>query len=287
MKGNPMRVKELFAFMHERHQIFMNRTVLKKPAPWTKDPILQKYRFCNVYRELDAVTMWIAKNWRKPNQDDPNLWFAMVIARLLNNPGSLGFLGYPETWNAPKFLHKLATYKRSGHTVFNGAYIVSTNGVAMDKLDYLAQRVLTPLWKKRIEIAPRLTDTCRTFHRRLMEYDGLGSFLAAQVVADVKWVMPLRKSKDFWTFAAPGPGSKRGMNRVTSIGQTHIGHLCLFGTWEDALVALHQEINPLITKYKMPRLSAQDLQNCLCEFDKYERARLGEGRPKQRFDGGK
>ena len=28
---------------------------------------------------------------------------------------------------------------------------------------------------------------------------------------------------------------------------------------------------------------AQDIQNCLCEWDKYERARLGEGRPKQLF----
>jgi hypothetical protein len=33
-------------------------------------------------------------------------------------------------------------------------------------------------------------------------------------------------------------------------------------------------------KYGKP-MHAQDLQNCLCEFDKYERARLGEGTPKQ------
>jgi hypothetical protein len=33
---------------------------------------------------------------------------------------------------------------------------------------------------------------------------------------------------------------------------------------------------------KLPEpLHAQDLQNCLCEFDKYERARLGQGVPKQ------
>ena len=30
-------------------------------------------------------------------------------------------------------------------------------------------------------------------------------------------------------------------------------------------------------------LHAADLQNCLCEFDKMERVRLGEGKPKRRF----
>ncbi len=29
-------------------------------------------------------------------------------------------------------------------------------------------------------------------------------------------------------------------------------------------------------------LHAQDLQNCLCEFDKWMRVRLGEGKPKRR-----
>lgn len=33
------------------------------------------------------------------------------------------------------------------------------------------------------------------------------------------------------------------------------------------------------------KLCAQDIQNCLCEFDKYERVRLGEGAPKQRYPG--
>ena len=31
-------------------------------------------------------------------------------------------------------------------------------------------------------------------------------------------------------------------------------------------------------------LRAQDLQNCLCEFDKWMRVRLGEGKPKRRFN---
>ena len=35
----------------------------------------------------------------------------------------------------------------------------------------------------------------------------------------------------------------------------------------------------------MPMIHAQDLQNCLCEFDKYERVRLNEGRPRSNYPG--
>jgi hypothetical protein len=30
-------------------------------------------------------------------------------------------------------------------------------------------------------------------------------------------------------------------------------------------------------------LTLMDIQNCLCEFDKYERVRLGEGRPRSYY----
>ena len=33
----------------------------------------------------------------------------------------------------------------------------------------------------------------------------------------------------------------------------------------------------------MPELELHDIQFQLCEFDKYERVRLGEGRPKARY----
>jgi hypothetical protein len=55
--------------------------------------------------------------------------------------------------------------------------------------------------------------------------------------------------------------------------------------WREDLATLRSEVNPLLRKVNMEPLHAQDLQNCLCEFDKYERVRLGEGRPKQRYEG--
>src|SRR5215813_2551463 len=91
-------VQRLFAFAQERYNIFLRRNAGEKP-PWTKDPVLRDYRFCNVYREDDRVTIWIRENWREPHADDPDLWFAMAVARLVNWPDSLAALGYPVPWD--------------------------------------------------------------------------------------------------------------------------------------------------------------------------------------------
>ena len=69
-------IERLFAFAHERYMIYVRKQEGKKP-PWTEDPILRDFRFCNIYREDDKVTVWIRENWRNPHTDDQELWFAM------------------------------------------------------------------------------------------------------------------------------------------------------------------------------------------------------------------
>ena len=277
-----MKVKELFAFIHERHSIYERRK-RGDAKPWTSDSILRAYRFCNVYRELDKVTTWIRENWREPNAADPDLWFAMVVARLLNLPASMEELNYPVPFDRAQFKRTLRRRKERGDTVFSGAYMIHADAEeGWLKTDYLAERVLAPLWKDRADVRPRKTDTLAQFHARLMTYRDMGSFMAAQVVADTKFHGVLAKATDWWTWAAPGPGSTRGMNRITGRD--------IKTRWEDdywwgTLNELGVKINVLAHTAGMPRISAQDLQNCLCEWDKYERARLGEGRPKQRYAG--
>ena len=50
--------KQMEAFAIERHKIYLRRSA-GQPFPWTDDPILQKYKFNNIYRELDKTTIWI------------------------------------------------------------------------------------------------------------------------------------------------------------------------------------------------------------------------------------
>jgi len=134
--------------------------------------------------------------------------------------------------------------------------------------------VLTPLWHDRKMLRPKPHVTLEIYHALLMHYDGLGSFIAAQVIGDLKYISgPLRDTDDWNAFAASGPGSKRGLNRVLGRAPDTPWREM---DWRMVLEELADKAS--IKKFK---LHNQDLQNCLCEFDKYERARLGEGTPKQ------
>jgi hypothetical protein len=280
-----MRVKELFAWIKERHSIKLKKEA-GKPKPWTKDPILQSFRFCNVHREDDKVTRWIAQNWRDTprNITVPHLWFAMAVARLINLPESLEELGFPVPWRPERFIKVLHARRARGEKMINAAYVISTNGRAMDKVEYLASEVLTPLWANRAKIMPRQGDTLEGFAERLQTQNGFAGFMTGQVVADTKFTGELRKASDWWTWAVSGPGSRRGLNRVVNENGNAEG-TWKESVWWDTLHHLQAKIDPLTAKAGIPRISAQDLQNCLCEFDKYERMRLGESEPKQKYPG--
>jgi len=40
---------EYWKFATERQSVFYRRNILKQYEPWTKDPILQEYKFTNAY----------------------------------------------------------------------------------------------------------------------------------------------------------------------------------------------------------------------------------------------
>lgn len=275
-----MRTAELFKFIRERHAIWERRKE-GLPKPWTKDPILRSYRFCNVYRDLDKETIWFAKNWGLPHQNCPDLWFASLVFRFINLGESAAAVGFPVPWKPEVFVKQLKKRQAAGLKTFSSAYMISTHGVREGKVTYLAKS-LSKIWRKRESLRMTSADTFDAFHGRLMNCFDVGSFMAGQVIADIKYAQPYLGVEDWHTFAASGPGSRRGLNRV--YGMAHDLRQSE-EAWRRAHAELKFEIDKKILKAGMPALHAQDLQNCLCEFDKYERVRLGEGRPKQRYNG--
>jgi len=271
-----MRTQELFDFIRKRYEIYENKMV-GMVKPWTDDKVLQTYRFCNVYRELDTQTKWYAKYWRREEEFS---WFPSLVFRFTNWEDTAHEIGYPSPWNITRFVDAVVSRKKLGMRVFNPAYIISTNGQPMDKGLYVAG-VLDAAWQRRSAIA-RAGHGLGALHCALMDIKGVGSFMAAQVVADVKYLHPYSSAEDWYTFAASGPGSRRGLNRVYGYPPNKPWKETY---WHACLIELHRPITELIAKAGMPTLHAQDLQNCLCEFDKYERVRLREGRPKQLYNG--
>jgi hypothetical protein len=276
-----MRTAELFEFIRERHRIYHKKRN-GEPKPWTTWPELQKWRFCNVYRELDAVTEWISQNWREPHRNDPDLWFAMCVARWINWPDTLAEIGYPLPWHPDRVLAVLRDRAARGKVVWGPAYTIGTDARRGEKAVCIVDRVLDRAWQNREQLRPRDGDSLAGYAERLGAQYRFGGFMTGQVIADLKYVEPLKSAKDWWTWAISGPGSRRGLNRV--LNRRKDAHWTEW-EWRFEFRKLHAEIEPMIRKVKLPRLHAQDLQNCLCEFDKLQREQLGEGHPRRRYPG--
>lgn len=277
-----MNIEPLLYWAKEREAIRLRREI-GESWPWTADPILREYRFCNLERERDKVTLWIFENWIQPNASDPDVWFSAAVARYLNLPETLSGLGYPVPWNSRRFAKIVGGRRLSRQKIFNGAYMISSKVKGEEKYIYLQKHLFAPLWRRREKLRPREGDTLADFHLRLMSAYGVGSFMAAQIIADVKHVGPLKAAPDWWTFAASGPGSRRGLNRI--LGQP-VKAPWKEEVWREQLLVLSAKIAPEFEKHGLPRIDNQNLQNALCETDKYLRAKAGEGRPKQRYRGG-
>lgn len=270
---------EVAEFVTKREQVRLAKEA-GKPAPWTDDWILNTYRFCNVRREDDKVTRWLKKHWRDPYAGHENMVAAMVLARMINWPPTLAEIGFPEKWDDSQIINAIHARADRGEKTWTGAYVVTTCGAAMDKAEYVVQTVCGQALGPHYQ--PRRGDTLAAFWTRLCGIPGLGAgFLAAQVVADLKYCDPhLLGAPDWKTWAASGPGSKRGLNRY--YGYAPDDRWASEGVWHDALLRMMNEVTSLLpadTVY----IHAQDWQNVMCEFDKYRRVVEEQGRPRSKY----
>lgn len=277
--------KRFLYWISEREEIrFRRRTKQKKP--WTDDEILGNYSFCNVIRMNDRVSRWIYNNWYKPNKHDKNMLLACTIARFFNSPDTLQAIGYPKKFNVERVRQVLKNRKAKGYTIFNPAYIITGGGSnpggrtgKNDKIDLVLDLSVNRIYKERPVIYPNsMQRSCEV----MSNYWGISSFMSGQIIADARYA--IRGSwKDKKTWAPSGPGSRRGMNRLHN---RNIKAPLKEEKFLEELRDIMKHFSRFVGLNLKGRMEAIDWQNCLCEFDKYERALWGDGRPKRKYDGG-
>lgn len=284
--GNVKKMKPAERFLYwvrERYAIYQRR-LAGGATPWTDDTILQTYRFCNVRRMDDRVSRWLLENWYEPYRDHPNMLYATTLARNFNLPTTLTaitdrvFRSGPPDWEGIK--RGVRQIKDAGLPVFNGAYMVrgmskSERYYTPIKSDQVVDRMTRPLWDKRVKVDP---SSMRISWEALLPQWGFASFMAGQVVADLRWAVPGRWA-DRRSWAPIGPGSARGMNRLQNRPPNQRLNQDQF---IEELGTLMEASRAKLSQVAL-RMEAIDWQNCLCEFDKYERALQGEGKPKQLY----
>jgi hypothetical protein len=230
-KSTKRRLKVFFKFLAERQNIWKRRASGKK-FPWTKDKILRDNKFTNIYRELDAGTIfWFRdvlgslKEWQSHNDiTDSNLnqeiLFSTCIYRLVNRvetfqrvaePAPISTMngGNKEWLGTKEWLEQFDTLPDPR---FTGAHIVAF-GPGVSKADGFKQAVkqldkaLPSLWED-IQASGSLEQVWML----LQQIKGIGGFISYEIVCDLIYanVIPF----DINSWCNPGPGCIQGSNII-------------------------------------------------------------------------
>ncbi|CAM5794068.1 nucleotide kinase domain-containing protein [Rhizobacter fulvus] len=261
-----------------------------KPRPWTDNVYLQKARWCNVARRHDRVSQYLLNTWYGDTilASVEQIAVNAAMARLINWPDTLEELraaGQNEDYRSATAHAVLAARRDRGDKVFTGAYKVS--GIrGEDKVTTVIGQCDQVLRDYARLIDP--SSMART-HARLQSIPAIGSFMAGQIVADLRYVHPgAWADRDTW--APLGPGSERGLARLRGWDGEDEGALRRFGITQANFPAnirqLREQLNAVPeVRAVLERVGAEamDLQNCLCEFDKVSRYTAGQGDPKNLY----
>lgn len=291
MKFRKPELKRFIWWMNERYNIYAQR---KKgyPQPWTRDKILRTYKFTNVYRQTDRVTQeWTDRFCRLlhrgKDMTDGDLLFHIVMFRIFNWPQTYDklFFHMRKEWNSKLAVKLLDEMKADKQQIFTGAYIV-TSGGKRDPKHHTIIAALDECWKNRDDMAVQIRayKTMEGAVEILQDIPTIGPFVAYEMACDMRHTRLLQHARDVQSWANPGPGAKRGIHRL------------LFGTKDRRLplkqsdyVRAMRELYVLITTEKSYPVDPEwpfemrEIEHSLCEFDKYERVRKGEGRPRSKF----
>jgi 5-hmdU DNA kinase, helical domain len=279
----------LFYWVKEREQIRVRKDAGEPQKSWTSDPILQDFRFCNVRREDDRGTVWIREHIREPFADHPYLWLMLCIARQINWPDTLEGLIEKRAWPHENGFHPhgvtavLNDRKARGEKIYTGAYMISAPSIkGTDKQAYIAEEVIGGQWERRelFETWFAREPTLQGTHERLMRVNGWGPFMAYQAVVDMRFTAILSGANDIKTWAAAGPGTIRGLNRLH-------GRLVGYALSQGQALSEMRAIYKIVQAETGVQMDFSDVPNILCETDKYLRVKNGEGKPRALYVAGR
>ncbi|MCL5101009.1 MAG: putative DNA base hypermodification protein [Candidatus Parvarchaeota archaeon] len=292
----PLRLDTFWKFIGERQAIWHRRTVDKLPPPWTADQVLRRFRFTNVYRELDPGTMYAINKILELRESKVDKIFNIMIYRLIGRSETHEALGFQRLtdFNSKEIEKILEALKESGKPPFTGAYLVSGYTMMGSHNKIINVVKLFSWWR----------DNFQSFYKRLSESrspsqacmalksnKGIGRFLSYQAFVDLCYPLKIYSGKAVLPFnndewAEAGPGARRGIKMLTA-PSTRASDLDIMVWLRDnqntEFERLGIKFEFLFNNDKPIKLSLANIQNCLCEFHKYIKILNGTGRSRRLF----
>lgn len=291
-------IDAFWKFIFDRHMIWYKRFILKHEAPWTDDPIMQTFKFTNVYRELDRGTIYLLDNiLGNKGLSEVEQVFNIIFYRMFNrietyeaagsqllsnsikNPGTLVWANRRVTWELlGERYEKDMPLWTDAHMVCAYEHFPGDN--KFERFQYIFKEVVKAL--------PDLFQTIKTakslgtIHKALTAIPGIGPFNAYEIEVDISYASWNNLSEDEWV--NPGPGCQRGLKALfPGIKPNECTQM---------IHVLRQVQVEEFTRMKLPffeiayqgkELTLRNIEHCLCEYFKIHKAREGTGRPRNKF----
>lgn len=266
-------------FAYERQNIFYKKLEGVEP-PWTKDEILNTYKFCNSYRVNDRVSQYLLKNviYNGKNYSNRDMLFRIILFKLFNKE---------ETWqlfidnfsdvtlanfDKEKYSKVIEDAKNSGIKIYNDAYISCANKVfGYDKKHDNHLALLDKMFNiDKIDDKILNAKSMKDAFDIIKSYPLIGNFMAYQLITDINYSNIVNFKEDEFTVA--GPGSIRGIDKCfIDKGMSYEDIIRYMFEHQD------EEFKRLNLKFKRilnRPLQLIDCQNIFCELDKYTRVAM-------------
>lgn len=263
-------------FAARRQEIFEKRINGLQP-PWTADPILQQFKFCNVFRAADRVSQFLIRRvaYSATSDPAPDRIFRIVAFRTFSKPATwisliskLGHEPLLTDLDSGAFEKCLDEIKTSQGGLYTGAFILcATKAFGYDDKHKNYVALFKEMFLKRdagaqIQGARSLEEIVRF----LESFPLIGPFMAYQIAIDLNYSDLVNFDENDFTQA--GPGAMRGIRKVfTDLGDLSPAQAILWMV--ERQTHEFERLNLRFRGLWGRPLHAIDCQGLFCEIDKY------------------
>jgi 5-hmdU DNA kinase, helical domain len=265
-----------WTFAAERQRIFLRRAA-GEPGPWTTDPILQRFKFCNAYRASDRASQFLIREviYTPGDFDAEDTLLRLILFRLFSKPSTWTSLDRElgpirrSTLRGNRLPRTLERLQAEG-SIYTGAFILcATNAYGKDRKFLNHIELLRHMFRRgALPTAVARARSLSDIYNALRRYPLIGPFMGYQLAVDINYSELVDFDED--EFTVPGPGAERGIRKVfPGVGKRDMASVIHWMTERQAeeTVKLGIELPTLFTR----PLHAIDCQNLFCELDKYAR----------------
>jgi hypothetical protein len=264
-----------------RRQAIFHARLRGEPAPWSDDPVLREFKFCNVYRASDRVSQYLIGRviYDGVDRDPEDTVLRIFLFRLFSKESTWEALEQAfggvsvANFNAERYARVLDGL-RARQSIYTAAFILCAHDAYCQPSKHRNHlQLLSQMLRERLPARLARARSLRAVYEALLEYPMIGPFMAYQLAIDLNYSELLDFSED--DFTVPGPGALRGLRKVFSdFGTDRPEQLIMrmVDRQEEEFDRLGLDFADLFGR----RLHAIDCQGLFCEVDKYARVAFPE-----------